>query len=41
MTFKKRILQLHRWPGLLSWLVVSHSLGCLYVFIDELKPVFY
>jgi len=43
MTFKKLVLQFHRWLGLLSGLVVFiiAITGCVYVFIDELKPVFY
>ncbi|RFS26960.1 PepSY domain-containing protein [Chitinophaga silvatica] len=43
MNVKKSILQLHRWLGLLSGLVVFviAITGCLYAFIDELKPICY
>ncbi|MBS0029268.1 PepSY-associated TM helix domain-containing protein [Chitinophaga sp. 22321] len=43
MPLKKTILKLHRWLGLTSGLVVFilGITGCLYAFIDELKPVVY
>lgn len=43
MPFKKTILKIHRWLGLTSGLVVFilGVTGCIYAFIDELKPVVY
>ncbi|WP_291910513.1 PepSY domain-containing protein [Chitinophaga sp. CB10] len=43
MPFKKTILKIHSWLGLASGLVVFilGITGCIYAFIDELKPVFY
>ncbi|MBV7530024.1 PepSY domain-containing protein [Chitinophaga sp. sic0106] len=43
MPLKKTILKIHSWLGLLSGLVVFilGITGCIYAFIDELKPVFY
>ncbi|QJB37153.1 PepSY domain-containing protein [Chitinophaga oryzae] len=43
MPFKKTILKIHRWLGLASGLVVFilGITGCIYAFIDELKPVVY
>ncbi|WP_343746215.1 PepSY-associated TM helix domain-containing protein [Chitinophaga sp.] len=43
MPLKKTILKIHRWLGLASGLVVFilGVTGCIYAFIDELKPVVY
>ena len=43
MTIKKFIAQVHLWLGLASGLVVLiiSITGCLYVFIEEVRPVVY
>lgn len=43
MTTKKAIVQIHLWLGLASGLVVLiiSLTGCLYVFIEELRPLIY
>ncbi|MEM8966342.1 MAG: PepSY-associated TM helix domain-containing protein [Bacteroidota bacterium] len=43
MTTKKVIGQIHLWLGLASGLVVVilGVTGCIYVFIDEIKPLVY
>lgn len=43
MPLKKTILNIHRWLGLTSGLVVFilGITGCIYAFVDELKPVVY
>lgn len=43
MTFKKLILKIHLWLGLGSGLIIFilGITGCIYVFDEELRPIFY